>query len=453
MVQTPLLDALLHFSEENGLRMHMPGHKGKPLPMEGRLKSMAQIDYTELGPTGNLFDGDGAIRAAEDLWAETLGMEECLFLTGGSTEGLHAALTAACRPGEEILLDRNCHRAVFNSAALLDLRPVYLPRKWREKADILDAVTPETVENAMKAHPNVKTICITSPTYYGMLSNIPEISRVVKAHGGKLIVDGAHGPHLFFLGETGLNRADLLVLSAHKTLPAMGQTALLLANGFPHKALRRAAALYGSSSPSYVMMASLDAARAYLCGEGAEKYRKAAEAVARLREKFPSVKPEVGLQLDPTRLTLLAKDGFAAARALEQEGIWPEMADRGHVVLILTCEDGEEELARLEQALTKCRAYWGKSEQADVGLPPEGVQKMTLRAARFSPVEAVRLKDAEGRTAAEQIAPYPPGVPVVAPGEEITKKALAYLEKVGYNMEQEIEAVREFPFGEREEPV
>ena len=453
MEQTPLLDALLHFSEENGLRMHMPGHKGKALPMEGKIKSVAQIDYTELGPTGNLFDGDGTIRAAEDLWAKTLGMEQCLFLTGGSTEGLHAALTAACRPGEEILLDRNCHRAVFNSAALLDLRPVYLLRTWREDMGILDAVTPETVENAMKTHPNVKTVCITSPTYYGVLSNIPEISRVVKAHGGKLIVDGAHGPHLFFLGETGLNAADLLVLSAHKTLPAMGQTALLMANGFSHQNLRRAAALYGSSSPSYVMMASLDAARAYLCGEGTEKYRKTAEAVASLREKFPSVKSEGGLKLDPTRLVLLAKDGFAAAKALEREGVWPEMADRGHVVLILTCEDGEEELARLEKALTKCENHWGKSEQADVGLPPEGVQNMTLRAARFSPVETVRLRNAEGRTAAEQIAPYPPGVPVVAPGEEITKKALAYLAKVGYNMEQEIEAVREFPFGEREEPV
>ena len=439
--KTPLWDCLHGFAQKGGLRMHMPGHKGKglsPVLWEG----LAEIDYTELPPTGNLFEGDGAIRAAEDLWSAHAGMEQCLFLTGGSTEGIHAALTLTCPPGSAVLLDRGCHRAVFNAAALLDLRPVFLPRPWLEQEAVPGPISSEEVETLLASHPEIKTVCITSPNYYGVLCDIPAISSVVHRYGGKLVVDGAHGPHLFALGERGAAAADVLVLSAHKTLPALGQSALLLSNGFAHEDLRRAAALYGSSSPSYPMMASMDAARAWLEGEGGAAYRFAAEQVKRLRQKFPAVAGRPGLMLDPTRLTLMAKDGFAACRALEELGVWPEMADRGHVVCILTGMDSGEDFARLEQALAACAPHWGSRERAcAVPPPPEPETVLTPRKARFSPWEKAVLEQAEGRISAEQIAPYPPGVPVIAPGERITKKALAYLRKVGYNMEQEIPVV------------
>ena len=443
---TPLCDALRAFARQDGLRMHMPGHKGKPLPVP-ELADAAPLDFTELAPTGNLFDGDGPIRQAEDLWSEALGMEQCLFLTGGSTQGIYAALTLCCPPGSSFLMDRGCHRAVYHAAALLDLHPEFLSRPWQEKEGVLGPISPEQVASALDAHPNCKTICITSPTYYGVLSDIPAIAAAVHQRGGKLVVDAAHGPHLFFLGDRSLSAADVVVLSAHKTLPALGQSALLMANGFSHGDLRRAAGLYGSSSPSYVMMASLDGARDYLLGRGGQDYALAAERVAGLRMQFPSLQPRAGFALDPTRLTLMAKDGPAAARRLEAAGVWPEMEDQNHVVLIVTCMDTPQDLDRLEAVLHQNADAWGMPEGRPGRMepPPEPETVLSPRKARFAPARRLPLEQAEGAVSACQVAPYPPGVPVIAPGERVTKKALAYLNKVGYNMKQEIELVSMLP--------
>ena len=264
MGSTPLYDALRAFAAQRPLRMHMPGHKGKPLPAP-ELAAIAAIDFTELPPTGDLFSGGGAIGAAEALWAEVFHMDSCLFLTGGSTQGVHAALALACKPGETVLLDRGSHRSAYNALALLDLKPVYLERPWLASEGITGPISPSAVAQALEEYPDAKTLCITSPTYYGMLSDLPALAELMHRRGGVLVVDGAHGAHLPFLGNDHLSAADLVVTSAHKTLPALGQSALLLAGErFPHAGLRRAASLYGSSSPSYPMMACLDLCRAWM---------------------------------------------------------------------------------------------------------------------------------------------------------------------------------------------
>ena len=239
----PLYDALRALAGSHPLRMHMPGHKGRPLPIP-ELGDYAALDFTELPPTGDLYAGGGPIGAAQDLWARAFGMAQCLFLTGGSTQGVLSALTLACRPGEGILLDRGCHRSAYNALALLDLHPVYLYRAALPDTDILGPITPEQVAQALACHPEIKTVCITSPTYYGVLSDIPALAACCHAHGARLVVDAAHGAHLPFLGNRDLARADLAVVSAHKTLSAPGQSALLLAGAdFSHAELRRAASL------------------------------------------------------------------------------------------------------------------------------------------------------------------------------------------------------------------
>lgn len=253
-----------------------------------------------------------------------------------------------------------------------------------------------------------------------------------------LVVDGAHGAHLPFLGNDHLSAADLVVTSAHKTLPALGQSALLLAGErFPHAELRRAATLYGSSSPSYPMMACLDLCRAWMEEEGAAAYRAAARQVAALRRDYPSVS---GPALDPARLVLRAPDGFAAQAALEGMGVWPEMADAGHVVFIPTCADTEEDFIRLRAALDA--VAWGDGAPLPPPPPPpEAV--LTPRQALFSPRISLPLSAAEGRICAQQVAPYPPGVPIFAPGERICKKTIAYLKQIGYNTLEDVEVVSE----------
>lgn len=444
MGPTPLYDALKEFAGENTLRLHMPGHKGRVLPLPD-LSPAAALDFTELPPTGDLFSGEGPIREAEALWAKAFGMDECLFLTGGSTQGMLAALTLAAGTNAPVLLDRGSHRSAYNALALLDLSPIYFDRPWLEGAGVFGSANPQAVDKILENHPEAKTICITSPTYYGVLSDIPALAAVVHAHGGKLVVDAAHGTHLPFLETGGYAAADLVVASAHKTLPALGQGALLFAGaGFSHAELRRAGSLYGSSSPSYLLMASLDGARAWMEDEGQAGYRAVCALVARLRRSFPSLS-DADAPLDGARFVLKSRDGFALQEKLEARGIYPEMADSSHVVFIFTCADGERDFARLEQALKELGVddlpitpIW---PIGGASYPPEADLVLSPREANFSATITVPLRDAEGQIAACQVAPYPPGIPVVAPGERIGKKHLAYLAGIGYNMEQEVQVV------------
>ena len=326
-------------------------------------------------------------------------------------------------------MDRNCHRAVFNAMALLDLEPVYLERPWLEQENLIGPITPEQVEVSLKNHPNIKTVCITSPTYAGVLSDIEAISSVIHAYGGRLFVDGAHGAHLPFLGLTPFAGADGVVVSAHKTLPALGQAALLFTNGMDPDRVRRMASVFGTSSPSYPILASMDAARAWLEGDGARAYRQTALRVAQLRSRFPSLAGD--LSLDPARLTLNVQDGPSFARSLEEQNIFPEMEDGGHVVFICTPQDLEENFDRLERALEGMEDRMGPCPP--LPSPPLPERACSLRGALFAPTQLVPLYHSAGRVSAAQIAPYPPGVPVVAPGERISEKELAYFRKIGYN--------------------
>lgn len=437
---TPLYDALREYAQKDPARFHMPGHKGKFLPTP-ELMGLAPIDVTELPPTGNLYTAGEPFDSAQRLWAELFGFDCCQFLTGGSTMGIHTGLALCARPGEKVLMDRSCHRAAFNALALLDLEPVWLERPWLDSENLIGPISPEMVKEELKRHPEIKTVCITSPTYAGVLSDIGAISRIVHAHGGKLFVDGAHGAHLPFLGLAPFQGADVVTISAHKTLPAMGQSALLFANGIDPDRVRRTASIYGSSSPSYPMLASMDLARDWLLGEGRWEYRRTACRVYEFRQAFPSLKDRPGLSLDPCRLTLKVKDGPAFTRALEERGIFPEMEDGGHVVLICTAQDSDGDLYRLELALVELRDEMG--DCAPIPAPPLPERVSSPRAALFAPSQIWPLEDCEGEVSACQIAPYPPGVPVVAPGERISKKELAYLEEIGYNMLSEVCVISE----------
>ena len=424
---TPLYDCLKNYAESGPARFHMPGHKGHTMPVP-ELAAVAPIDLTEITPTGNLFEAGEPFDSAQQLWADLMGFDCCQFLTNGSTGGIHTGLTLLAKPGDRILCDRGCHRAVFNAMSLLDLHPVYMERPWLAEHNQTAHFTVADIEKQLNAHPDIKTVCITSPTYSGLLSDIPGIAKVIHDRGGRLFVDGAHGAHLAFLGIRAYTGADVVVVSAHKTLPALGQTALLFVNGIDHEEVRRAATIYNTSSPSYPMTASMDVARQWLV-DHPEEYQRAAAQVARLREKYPSLK---GLPMDPARLTVKVKNGEDFAQKLEKMGIYPEMDDGGHVVFICTAMDTDEDFARLEAALDSLREEMG--DCAPIPAPPMPEQVLSPREALLlREKDVLPLSECEGRVSSCQLAPYPPGVPVVAPGERITKKELSYLKQIGYN--------------------
>ena len=427
---TPLYDCLKDLSDQSPLRFDMPGHHGVLSP---GLPGDIALDFTETGLTGDLFgEGGDAIQQAEELWARSLGFDSCLFLTGGSTQGVHTGLALLAGTGGAVALDRGSHRSAYHALALLDLTPHYLLRPWLAQEGITGPIQPEAVAHTLKNHPEINTVCITSPTYYGVLSDLPAIAQVCHGYGVRLMVDGAHGAHLPFLGYTGYQVADVVVMSAHKTLPALGQSALLLANGLGLDELRRMGSVYGSSSPSYLLMAGLDLARDYMEREGGERYRQTIRMAQGLRDHFPTL-DDSQISLDPARLTLRCADGFALAEGLRRQGVFPEMADIGHVVFLLTCADDGSRIARLTQALEQLGAD-RTGELAACPTPPTlPRQLMTPRQALFTTPVTLPLDQGEGRVSAGQIAPYPPGVPVVAPGEGLEKKHLVYLREIGYN--------------------
>lgn len=244
---TPLYDAIRAYAAQKPARFHMPGHKGSFLPVP-ELQSIAPLDVTEVEPTGDLFSGGEPLIRPRSCGRSGSAWTTACFLPAAPPWDSTLPWPCSAVPADQVLIDRGCHRAVYNALALLDLEPVYLPRPWRAGEGIAGPISPTDVENLLDSHPNIKTICIASPTYSGVLSDIKELSLIIHARGGNLIVDGAHGAHLPFLGVDAFSGCDALICSAHKTLPALGQSALLFTNGVDPRRVRQMTSVFGSSS-------------------------------------------------------------------------------------------------------------------------------------------------------------------------------------------------------------
>ena len=438
MRNAPLYDAAAALSSANLVRFDMPGHHGKALPCFSAADWTA-LDCTEHQSTGNLFSGDDIIEEAERLWARKWNFENCLFLTGGSTEGVHIALHLCCRPGDRILVDRGSHRSLWNGLALLDADPISVPRPWDRERELPGPLNPETVEAVWARYPDARALFVTSPTYYGIESDLSALAETAHRHGGTLIVDAAHGAHYPWIGRRtpGELGADIAVLSAHKTLPAPGQSALLMYSGFSSEQVRRVGRIYGSSSPSYIMMTAMDSVRNWLDHSGA--YRDLTERLlpyVRNRLERETVFRIVPAD-DPARLVLSVKNtglsGFEILKQLEQQNILIEMADLSHLVLIASCMDTESDFDRLIEALKRIRPA-SNPAAPELPAPPDlPTRVLPLRQAMFAEKTMREPADCAGRICAEDVTPYPPGIPVLAPGERIEKKHLDYLRKIGYN--------------------
>ena len=441
-------DSLRDFAATDPLRLCMPGHKGKRLPMP-EWDALAALDFTELGPTGDLYGpGDDWLEEAQRLWAWDWGMNAAFFATGGSTQGIFTLLALFTRPGDTVLVDRVSHRSIHNALALFDLRPVWLERPWVQNRALTGPVEQQTLARALEEHPEATAVLLTDPTYYGVRSELDDLARLCHAAGKKLLVDGAHGAHLplvlpgeqnCLLGRNPYQNCDGVTVSTHKTLPAPGQTAVVLVNGKSMKQLRAASALTATTSPSFPMLAGLDCLRPWL-HENKNAYRETSRRCAEMRGGYPCLTLP---GLDPCRVTLQVEDGHQTAQALEARGIYAEMADRDHVVFICTAADTEADFARLRSALDALGLGKRPPAISDLPAPPAPEPVLSPRQARFSTAESLPLAAAEGKIAAQWLAPYPPGVPVIAPGERVTKKILDYLYKLCYSSNSAILVCKE----------
>ncbi len=468
----PLLEALQQCAQRPHAPFYTPGHKrgrGIPQPMRDLLGDRPFLaDLPELPELDNLFAPEGAILRAQELAADLFGASQTWFLANGSTCGIEAAVLATCGPGDLLILPRNCHQAAIAALILSGATPVFLPPDYDPDWGIAHSVSPAVVAAALAQHPNAKAVMLVYPTYYGACGDVGAIAQLAHQRGIPLIVDEAHGAHFAFHSEFPTPSlaagADIVVQSTHKVLGAMTQASMLHCQGDRVDAdrLSRALRLVQSTSPSYLLLASLDAARWQLAQHGSELMQRTLDLAAIARTELAQI-PGLRLltadqactpgfvSLDPTRLTVdvsrLGLSGFAADEILHtQLGVTAELPALTHLTFILSLGNTPQDIQQLVQgfrALARSVQQTSRdglqAETLKPGLddfcwieanPMEAAQSLSPRAAFLATSEVVPLAQAGDRLSADTVCPYPPGIPLLIPGERISKAALQALDAV-----------------------
>ena len=442
----PLIDALADRAARRSGRFHVPGHKGRAIdPMLADAWGDCWAwDLTELDGLDNWAAPQGAIAAAQTLAADCFGAAATRFLVNGATGGITAAIAAVCGDGDELIVARNAHQSVLSGLILSGARPVWVWPEVDRAWQLPTGVAPAAIAQALDAHPRAKGVVIVSPTYHGWVSDVRAIAALTRSRRIPLIVDAAHGAHFGLhpaLPESPLAAgADLVVASAHKTLGSLTQSALLHINygaAIDRSRLEQALRWVTSSSPSYLLMASLDGARRRAALSGFSDWAATLDRVDRVRSALghdASLRVLAGESLDRSRLTvhLPGWNGYEVDEILDRDwGITAELSSPHHVTFIWTPANSEAEGDRLVVALQAL----ARSPQdpallpAWIGLAPPSSAPLTPREASQAPTEVVAIEQAIGRIAAESVCPYPPGIPAIVPGERVDQRAIEQLQQ------------------------
>lgn len=456
--EMPLVKALMDYIEQSRVRMHMPGHKGRADEFEALEaligEKVFQADFTELPGLDDLHNPQGVILQAQELAAQAFGAAASFFLVNGATAGITAAIMAYTGAGGSLLLPRSCHRSVVNGLILSGARPVYIPNNltW---AQIPLPLLPAQGKNAVDKHPHSQALCLTSPTYEGLAVDFSRLTSEVKAKDIPLIVDEAHGAHFYFhhaFPKPALKyKAEAVIHGAHKTLGSLTQTGLLhLSKAQDVPKVSRALDLLQSTSPSYVLMASLDGTRQQAVLSGPERLERLLELGSFARQEINRIKgfwcpgaelfqDAEGVLWDPTKLIIVSArklTGYQLANILRADyKIDVEMARENYVLAMLTMGDEKEDVVCLIKALQDISGRFSlpsvslKDLEPRDSLPlPEVV--LTPREAFFSPLKTVPFSQALGKISGELIAPYPPGIPLICPGERLDHVILECMEEL-----------------------
>lgn len=432
----PMYDMLRAASSRRSF--HMPGHKGvSPFgPTD-----LYALDTTEIPLTDDLYAPENGIARAQELYARAAGAGATIFLHNGSTAGIHAMVQLYAGEGDTVILPRNAHLSAANGCVLGGVKAEWIP--ITQRADGYCYVAEDDVLAALEAHPHAKALLLTRPDFYGCCLPLESIIKKAHSMGIRVVVDEAHGAHLPWLvgvasaGELG---ADAWVQSVHKTLPGLtGSAVLHLREAADKPRAMRILRREQTSSPSFVLLMSIDDSRAYMEETGRERLAEVAAAAAELRRAMPALGyadahagwADTGLQFESTRVVIAApQGGFALAKSLRQWGVDVEMADVQRVVLILSCMDEPSDILQLKdilQDIPPCAA--ALPALPDMRSLPEKV--LDLRPAVMAACEAVPLEKAAGRIAAASAGLYPPGIPLVCPGERISPEVVALLQGAG----------------------
>ena len=456
-MNTPFLDALKKSGNRPHAAFYVPGHKqGKGISeklSELWGEKVFRYDLPELPEFGNLLPATGVMKTAQDLAAKTFGADQSWFLANGSTSGVMAAILATCKDGDKIILPRTVHSCAIGGLIFSGAIPIFINPVYDSNFDLPYTITPEAVEQTLSQDDDIKAILVVSPTYQGVCADIPTLANLAHSYNIPLIVDAAHGAHFGFHSQFPPSPlalgADVVIQSLHKTLGALTQASLLHLQGkrVNPASIEFALQCLQSSSPSHLLLASLDAAREQVETQGnqlldsalalSEEARSQIKALPNINLFSPAC-PQVGCQeLDRTRITIdvsaLGLTGFAADEILhDQLAVTAELPTAKTLTFVVTFGNFIDDINALINGLRQLKQERGHNTVLSPQisrLPPIG-QFISPRATFFASKKALPLSETVGKISAELLCPYPPGIPVLMPGEIITKEAIKYLQEM-----------------------
>lgn len=465
-----LLGKLKAYGESDYYPFHMPGHKRRSIV---EFPNPYEIDITEIDGFDNLHHAEGILKESMEQAAKIYNADRTYYLVNGSTCGILSAICGCTRPGDGILMARNCHKAAFHGMILQSLKPYYLYPEYLKDFGINGGILAEDVEKALKEHTDIKAVMIVSPTFEGVVSDVGAIADVAHKYGVPLIVDEAHGAHFPFAAgnfpkSAVICGADIIIQSLHKTLPSFTQTAILHVNDGvvdPMK-VERYLGMFQSSSPSYIFMAAMEQCVSYMDQVGREEMKHYEARLNAFYDRLNALKilNVLGKNMikkasvydwDMSKVVVLTRKSGLGGNVLsnmlrKKYHLEMEMSGPEYVVGMTSLMDTEEGLNRLADALLElddglerirdrtetdqteqekiCRS--SKSLLAEI---PKAISVMTLADAMHADGWKVNLCESEGRISQEFLYLYPPGIPILAPGEQITS---AILDRVTWYREQ-----------------
>ncbi len=454
--ETPLFDALKEYVNRDTLPFHVPGHK-KGVGIDKEFKDFIgenpfKIDVTVFKLVDSLHHPTGPIKKAQELVADAYNSHSSFFSIHGTSGAIQAMILSVVNDGDKIIVPRNVHKSVTSGIILSGAIPIFMEPEIDKKLGIAHGVTPETVEKTLNENQDAKAVLIINPTYYGVATDIKKIADIVHSYDIPLIVDEAHGPHLAFSEKLPMSAleagADICAQSTHKIIGSLTQGSLLHVKSkyVNPTRVQQILNLMQTTSPSYILMASLDCARRQIALEGNNLLEKAIELCKYTRDEINKIpgfycfgeevlgKPG-SYSFDSTKLTISSRElgitGFELDMILaDKYHIQMELSDFYNVLAVGSFGDTKEGMDRLLSALKEIsNDYYGKREpiQDFLDIPTIPRKILNPREAFYSNKTSIPLKDSIGEVSGEFLLAYPPGIPVLCPGEEITQEVVDYV--------------------------
>ena len=448
----PIYEALERFRSMRVVPFDVPGHKrGRGNPELTRLlgETCVSMDVNSMKPLDNLCHPVSVIRDAEDLAADAFGAAHAFLMVGGTTSAVQSMVLSAVKGGEKIILPRNVHRSVMGAMVLCGAVPVYVNPECDDRLGIPLGMKVSEVERAIRENPDAKAVLVNNPTYYGICSDLKAIVELAHAHGMLCLADEAHGTHFYFHEDLPMSAmeagADLAAVSMHKSGGSLTQSSLLLAgpNMSPGH-VRQIINLTQTTSASYLLLSSLDIARRNLALRGREEFGRVMRMADYAREEINAIggyyafskeliNGDSVYDFDITKLSVntlnIGLAGIEVYDLLRDEyDIQIEFGDLGNILAYLSIGDRPREIERLVSALSEVRRRFGKSSAGLMKqeyIDPEVV--VSPQRAFYAPKERLPMEETVGRVCSEFVMCYPPGIPILTPGERITQDIIAYI--------------------------